>query len=138
MGSLLPIQHYCNKNVLAPTPIRVRSQGHGFSHGLKSVPRTLFTPVCALVPPFRILSHPLPTIKATPLGGFYCWQRMRDSNSGEFQLSLTKVIILPPYSVDFRTLLTTLNHPNPPITTPIREKIRENLMHPHSRYIWQF
>ncbi len=26
----------------------------GFSHGLKSVHRTLFTPVCGLVPAFRI------------------------------------------------------------------------------------
>ena len=41
----------------------------------------LFTPVCGLVPPFRIHSHPLPIIKATPSGcGFYYWQRMRDSN----------------------------------------------------------
>ena len=37
-------------------------------------------PVCALVPPFRIQFHPLPIIKATRLGGFYYWQRMRDSN----------------------------------------------------------
>ncbi len=69
------------KNCLASTPIRVHSQGNGFSHGLK-IARLLsiFTPVCALVPPFRILSHPLPIIKATQSGGFYYWQRMRDSN----------------------------------------------------------
>ena len=60
MGLSLPDEHSCKKNVLAPTPIRVRSQEHGFSHGLKSVHRTLFAPVCALVPPFRIHSHPLP------------------------------------------------------------------------------
>ena len=40
----------------------------------------------------------------------------------------TKIIL--PYSVDFRTLLTMLNHPNPPIATPIREKIRENFNTP--------
>ena len=43
-------------------------------------PGHLIAPVCTLVPSFRILSHPLPIIKATPLGGFYYWQRMRDSN----------------------------------------------------------
>ena len=56
---------------------------HGFSHGLKSVHWTLFAPVCALVPPFRIPSHPLPITKATLLGGLCYWQRMRDSNPRE-------------------------------------------------------
>ena len=38
---------------LRPHPYRMRSQVHGLSHGLKSVHRTLLTPVRALVPPFR-------------------------------------------------------------------------------------
>ena len=42
------------------------SMTHGFSHGLKTCHRHVFAPVCALVPPFRILS--------------YYWQRMRDSS----------------------------------------------------------
>ena len=36
-----------------------------------------------VVPPFRIRSCPLPKIKATRMGGFYFWQRMRDSNPRE-------------------------------------------------------
>ena len=68
---------------LCPHPYRVRSQVHGFSHGLKNVHRTLFTPVCALVPPFRIHPHPLPTKNTTQTGGVFCWQRMRDSNPRE-------------------------------------------------------
>ena len=45
----------------------------------------LITPVCALVPPFRIHSHPLPK-KENPLHkqrASFCWQRMRDSNPRE-------------------------------------------------------
>ena len=42
-----------------PQPYGPRPGIGGFSHGLKSVHRTLFTPVCALVPAFRI---PVPTI----------------------------------------------------------------------------
>ena len=34
--------------------LRMRPDINGFSHGLKSVHRTLFAPVCGLVPPFRI------------------------------------------------------------------------------------
>jgi len=63
---------------------------------------------------------------STPVGVDVLWRSERDLNFGEFQLSLTKVSILQPYSVVFRTLLTALNHLEPPITTPIREKIREN------------
>ena len=37
-----------------PHPYRMRLEINGFSHGLKSVHRTLFAPVCALVPAFRI------------------------------------------------------------------------------------
>ena len=40
----------------------------------------LFTPVCALVPSFRILSHPLPIKKPHQKVWFFYWQRMRDSN----------------------------------------------------------
>ena len=61
-------------------PYRVRPAINGFSHGLKSVPRTLFAPVCALVPPFRIHPYPLPMKKTTPKGVVFHWQRMRDSN----------------------------------------------------------
>ena len=35
-------------------PYRMRSATNGFSHGLKTVHRTVFASVCALVPPFRI------------------------------------------------------------------------------------
>ena len=47
---------FYNPNVHVPTPIRVRSRGHRFSHGLKIARQlSIFTPVRALVPPFRIL-----------------------------------------------------------------------------------
>ena len=39
-----------------PTALWLRSEINGFSHGLKTVHRTVFVPVCALVPPFRISS----------------------------------------------------------------------------------
>ena len=78
-----PSYFYPNKMNRCPHPYRVRSPIHGFSHGLKSVHWTLFAPVCALVPPFRIPSHPLPITKATLLGGLCYWQRMRDSNPRE-------------------------------------------------------
>ena len=63
-----------------PTSLRMCSHGHGFSHGLKIArPLSIFAPVRALVPPFRI---PNPMRKNTQprkwLGVF--WQRMRDSN----------------------------------------------------------
>ena len=41
---------------IRPHPYRMRPDVHGFSHGLKSVHRTLFTPVCGLAPPFQIPS----------------------------------------------------------------------------------
>jgi len=37
-----------------PHPRGVHLWSHGFSHSRKSVHRTHFTPVCVLVPPFRI------------------------------------------------------------------------------------
>ena len=38
-----------------PTSLRMRSHGHGFSHGLKIArPLSIFAPVRTLVPPFRI------------------------------------------------------------------------------------
>ena len=74
------IGHCCKENVLASTPIRAHPQGHGFSHGLKTVPRTVFTPVCPLVPPFRI-PQIRGKIKTPPKWVvFLFWQRMRDSN----------------------------------------------------------
>ena len=64
---------------LQSTSIRMRLAINGFSHGLKIArPLSIFTPVRALVPPFRILSHPLPIRKATLLGGSKS-VRMRDS-----------------------------------------------------------
>ena len=65
-----------------PTSLRMRSHGHGFSHGLKIArPLSIFAPVYALVPPFRIPSHPLPKRKDhTVWCGLSFWQRMRDSN----------------------------------------------------------
>ena len=40
-----------------------------------------FTPVCGLVPSFRIHPHPLPIRKPDhDVAGFSYWQRMRDSN----------------------------------------------------------
>ena len=62
-----------------PTPIRVRSQVHGFSHGLKIARQlSIFTPVCALVPAFRI---PAQTKKKrgciSTLSSF--WSEYRDS-----------------------------------------------------------
>lgn len=62
------------------------------------------------------------------------WRSERDLNFGEFLLSLTKVSLLPQNAVEPEHLLTTFDHLKPPITIPIREKIRENLIHPHSRY----
>ena len=38
------ISHFYNPNGLAPTPIRVHSQGHGFSPGLKNMPLACFLP----------------------------------------------------------------------------------------------
>ena len=53
---IAPIIRFYNPNGHVSTSIRMRSHDHGFSHGLKSVHRTLFAPVCALVPPFRVPS----------------------------------------------------------------------------------
>jgi len=40
---------------LHPHPYRMRLQFEGLSHGLKIArPLSIFTPVCALVPPFRV------------------------------------------------------------------------------------
>ena len=48
-----------NKMDRCSHPYRMRPTIHGFSHGLKTCsPQHVFTPVCALVPPFRILTHP--------------------------------------------------------------------------------
>ena len=76
-----PIAHSCDENDLVPTPIRAHSQGHGFSHGLKIARQlSIFAPVYALVPSFRILlilcqkENPLRKQRAS------FWQRMRDSN----------------------------------------------------------
>ena len=49
------MKSYYNPNDHVPTSSRMRSHGHGFSHGLKIArPLSIFTPVCGLVPPFRI------------------------------------------------------------------------------------
>ena len=55
-----------NKMDRCSHPYRMRPTIHGFSHGLKTCsPQHVFTPVCALVPPFRIHSHPLPIKRPT-------------------------------------------------------------------------
>ena len=73
---------YCNPNGQPSTGLRPAS-GHPWI-----LPRTnqvstghLVTPVCALVPSFRIHPHPLPIKKTPPIGWcLFYWQRMRDSN----------------------------------------------------------
>ena len=55
-----------------PHPRGVRLWSHGFSHGLKSVHRTLFAPVCALVPAFRI-PQPIQKRKPTLWVDFHIW-----------------------------------------------------------------
>ncbi len=42
-----------------PQSCRLRPGVNGISHGLKTVHRTVFTPVCALVPPFRFPWRPI-------------------------------------------------------------------------------
>ena len=53
---------------IRPHPYRMRSYVHGISHGLKSVPRTLFAPVCPLVPPFRFRFTGSTNKKRPPIG----------------------------------------------------------------------
>ena len=48
------MQHGCRRPDFHPHPYRMRLKIRGLSHGLKSVHRTLFAPVCGLVPPFRV------------------------------------------------------------------------------------
>ncbi len=40
-----------------PHPYRMRPKTKGLSHGLKICHRHIFTPVCGLVPPFRVPSR---------------------------------------------------------------------------------
>ena len=63
---------------IRPHPYWVRSDVHGLSHGLKSVHRTLFTPVCGLVPPFQVLRSYQKKPSANALGFF--WQGHKDLN----------------------------------------------------------
>ena len=67
-----------NSNIFdfCPHPQGMRPETKGFSHGLKSVPRTLFAPVCALVPAFRI-PQPIQIRKPTRLVDFLIWSPFR-------------------------------------------------------------
>ena len=71
--------HYYNPNGLVPTPIRVRSQVHGFSPGLKKCPPDTFLPCLRQGRPLRI-PHLNKKKNHTVWCGFSFWQRMRDSN----------------------------------------------------------
>ena len=69
--------HYPDE--FAPTPFRVHSQIHGFSHGLKSVHRTLFALLCRAG-----LSNPTFPSKTKRAiysdDSFYFWRSRRDLN----------------------------------------------------------
>ena len=55
LGQAAPREITATKMDSCKQPYRLSPTVHGLSHGLKSVHRTLFTPVCALVPPFQVL-----------------------------------------------------------------------------------
>ena len=61
-----------------PHPYGMRSERTGFSHGLKSVHWTLFTPVCALVPSFRIPIRR--KFRRPQMWSPEFWSEYRDSN----------------------------------------------------------
>jgi hypothetical protein len=56
----------------------------------------------------------------------FSWRSERDLNLAGHLLSLTKVRCLPQNTVEPEHLLTAFNRLKPPITIPIRVKIREN------------
>ena len=62
---------YCDPYWLQSTSIRMRLPTNGFSHGLKIARQlSIFAPVYTPVPPFRILSHPLPIKKTAKWRSF--------------------------------------------------------------------
>ena len=108
MGSLLRLHISGRSNEFPPRPqsCGLRPEREGFSHGLKTVPRTVFAPVCGLGPPFRIpLFHqknPTPIwggIFLAEQQGFEPWRRfhaLRDFESRLFDqleyCSITEVL----------------------------------------------
>ena len=76
----------------------LRSHIHGLSHGLKTCHRHVFTPVCALVPPFRVPSRAKHEIKEEiPLGiSSFIWYTGRDSNPQPSEPESDALSIEPP------------------------------------------
>ena len=76
---LAKTKRYCNPNDSVSTSVPDMSTESWILPRANKVSTGHFVaPVCALVPPFRIYSHPLPIIKATPIG-VAGRKRMRDS-----------------------------------------------------------
>ena len=84
---------------LCQQPYRLQPLLHGLSHGLKSVHRTLFTPVCGLVPPFRVPPcaerkiNKRDTLRVSLL---FIWYTGRDSNPQPSEPESDALSIEPP------------------------------------------
>ncbi|MBE6920835.1 MAG: hypothetical protein E7468_04645 [Ruminococcaceae bacterium] len=63
-------------------PYRMPLAGYGLFHGLKIARQlSIFTPVCALVPPFRVLPNKIKKEMTIRMDGhFLFWLRRQDSN----------------------------------------------------------